>query len=272
MERSGKCYGNDMMKIWGVWLLAFLVVILPVASCSVKEDREGCPCVLELDFAGPYLEDAGFADLLISSGTGVVWRDTVDMDRNRTGYSVAVPRTRLHVRAWTGTDGYLSDECLRIPHGQDCPRVYMHDSDVLAEGETLGETVFLRKNHCVMTVMTEGEGKIAADLLVKGNVAGYDAVGRPLYGDFECHLDDSGLDDGYVVVLPRQTDASLMLVVDDGSDTHKAFALGQYIVSSGYDWTAADLEDVTVTLDYALTEIRMTINGWDGVYRYDMEI
>ena len=272
MERSGKCYGNDMMKVWGTWLLALLGTVLSLASCSVKEDRAGCPCVLELDFAGPYVDGAGFADLLVSSEKGVVWKDTVDVDRNRTGYSVPVPRTRLHVRAWAGADGYVSDEGLRIPHGQDCPRVYMHDSDIIAEGETFVENVLLRKNHCVMTVVTEGEGKISAGLQIKGNIAGYDAVGRPLYGDFECPLEEIGLDEGYTVVLPRQTDASLMLMLDDGTGNHKAFALGQYIVSSGYDWTAADLEDVTVTLDYALTEIRMTINGWEGVYRYDMEI
>lgn len=272
MERFGKCYGNDMMKVWGVWLLVLLGAVLPAASCSVKEDRAGCPCVLELDFAGPYVDDAGFAYLRVSSASGTVWKDTVDVDRNRTGYSVTVPRTRLHVRVWTGADGYVSDEGLRIPQGQDCPYVYMHDSDIITEGETFGETVFLRKNHCVMTVVTEGGGEIDADLLVKGNVAGYDVVGKPLYGDFECPLEENGLDEGCVVVLPRQTDASLMLIVDDGTGNHKAFALGQYIVSSGYDWTAPDLEDVTVTLDYALTEIRMTINGWDGVYRYDMEI
>lgn len=261
-----------MMKILGVRLLVLLGVVLHLVSCSVKEDRDGCPCVLELDFEGQYAEDAGFADLQVASAAGIVWKDTVDMVRNRTGYSVPVPRTRLHVRAWAGAEGYVSDEGLMIPQGQDCPRVYMYDSDIIAEGETYEETVLLRKNHCVMTVVTEGEGKIAASLLIKGNVAGYDAAGRPLNGDFECPLEDNGLYEGYAVILPRQTDASLMLIVDDGSGNHKAFALGQYIVSSGYDWTAPDLEDVTVTLDYALTEIRMEINGWEGVYRYDMEI
>jgi hypothetical protein len=75
-----------------------------------------------------------------------------------------------------------------------------------------------------------------------------------------------------MAVLPRQIDASLMLEVDDGKGGYKAFALGQYIVSSGYDWTAEDLEDITVTLDYALTEIRLVIGGWESVYEYEMEI
>ena len=272
MGRHGKCFGNDMMKAWEIRLLALLGVVLPVAACSVKEDRTPCPCVLELEFAGPYLAEAGLADLLVFSDEVLVWEDTVDIARYKSGYSLPVPRTSLHVRAWAGAGGYASDAGLTIPLGQDCPRVYMHDSDIVAAGEQYHETVTLRKNHCVMKLLTEGEGKISSDLILKGNVAGYDSVGGPLRGDFEYLLDDKGLDEGYEAVLPRQTDASLMLMVDDGSGSHKAFALGQYIVSSGYDWTAADLEDVTVTLDYALTEIRMTINGWEGVYRYDMEI
>ena len=72
--------------------------------------------------------------------------------------------------------------------------------------------------------------------------------------------------------MPRQTDASLMLEVDDGKGNSKAFALGQYIVSSGYDWTSPDLDDVSVTLDYAMTEIRLVVGGWESVYRYDVEI
>jgi hypothetical protein len=63
-----------------------------------------------------------------------------------------------------------------------------------------------------------------------------------------------------------------MLVVDDGSDSTRYFALGQYIVDSGYDWTSPDLGDITVTLDYALTEISIRIEGWDGVHRYEVVI
>ena len=73
-------------------------------------------------------------------------------------------------------------------------------------------------------------------------------------------------------MLPRQKDASLILEVEDAKGNSKIFALGQYIVASGYDWTLPDLDDVSVTLDYAMTEIRLVIGGWESVYRYDIEI
>lgn len=249
---------------------AILTALVLLCACSVKEDRAPCPCLLMLDIICPDKAKAETAELYVTSDDGFLWKDIVDLTRTR--YSVQVPRAGLHVKAWTGTEGLASEHGLVIPEGRDCPKVYMHDSDLRVEGEFFEAEAVMRKNHCVMTLVTLGEGRINSDLRLKGNVAGYDAYGNPLPGDFGFLLDDGGLSEGYVAVLPRQTDASLTLVIDDRNGNSREFALGRYIVSSGYDWTAPDLEDVTVTLDYALTEIRLVIGGWESVYRYDVEI
>lgn len=252
--------------------LLLLGGLLLETACSVREDRIPCPCQLYLDFVGPDIDDGTFAGLMVTAMKGFVWKDTVDVVKVRNGYTVSVPRTLLHIRSWIGADSCASESGIVIPYGQDCPKVYMHDSDVKTTGEYIRETVILRKNHCVLTLTTKGEGKLPSHIRLKGNVAGYDAEGQPLNGNFCCLLKEEGLENGYKAVLPRQTDASLMLEVDDGKGNSKAFALGQYIVSSGYDWTSPDLDDVSVTLDYAMTEIRLVVGGWESVYRYDVEI
>lgn len=241
-------------------------------ACSVKEDRTSCPCILTLDFNCPDVPEARSVGLLVTSHGDLVWKDTIDVDRKRDGYSVSVPRSALHVRAWMGTSGLATEAGLVIPLGKDCPEVYMHDSDIRASGEYVYETVTLRKNHCVLTLTTEGDGRISTGMRLKGNIAGYDAVGQPLCGEFEFSLNDGEITEGYKAVLPRQTDASLMLEIDDGKGDYMSFALGRYIVSSGYDWSSPDLEDISVTLDYALTEVRLVINGWESVYKYEIEI
>ena len=252
--------------------LLLLGGLLLETACSVREDRIPCACQLCLDFVGPDIDDGTFAGLMVTAMKGFVWKDTVDVVKVRNGYTVSVPRTLLHIRSWIGADSCASESGIVIPYGQDCPKVYMHDSDVKTTGEYIRETVTLRKNHCVLTLTTKGEGKLPSHIRLKGNVAGYDAEGQPLNGNFCCLLKEEGLENGYKAVLPRQTDASLMLEVDDGKGNSKAFALGQYIVSSGYDWTSPDLDDVSVTLDYAMTEIRLVVGGWESVYRYDIEI
>ena len=74
------------------------------------------------------------------------------------------------------------------------------------------------------------------------------------------------------VVLPRQIDSSLMLEVDDGTDILKRFALGEYMTAGGYDWAAADLSDVTVNVNWTVTEAIIRLEGWDWVYEYEIVI
>ena len=168
MERTGKRYRDYLMALLMSGALVF------ASACSVKEDRTPCPCILDMDFICPDEADADHVGLVVESSDEILWRDTVDVMRNGQGYQVPVPRTRLHVRAWAGDDGRASDLGVLIPLGQDCPRVYMHDSDVRTDGEYFHEDVVLRQNHCVRTLLTEGEGRISSALMLKGNVAGYD--------------------------------------------------------------------------------------------------
>ena len=145
-----------------------LLGILFSSACSVKEDRTPCPCLLEMDFICPDMPELKAAGLVVTSSDEKVWTDTVDLMRAKASYQVPVPRTDIHVRAWSGAGGLASDQGVMIPIGEDCPRIYMHDSDLRASGEYFHETVTLRKNHCVMTLVTEGEGRISADLRLKG--------------------------------------------------------------------------------------------------------
>lgn len=252
--------------------LILLGGILLQTACSVREDRLPCPCQLYLDFICPDIDESRYVELMITSMKGFMWEDTVNVAKVRNRYFVPVPQTFLHVRAWFGDDGCASESGLIIPYGEDCPKVYMHDSDIKVTGEYVKETVTLRKNHCVLTISTEGEERLPVSPRIRGNVAGYDADGVPLDGEFLYDLEEDGFDKGYKAVLPRQKDASLILEVEDVKGNSKIFALGQYIVASGYDWTLPDLDDVSVTLDYAMTEIRLVIGGWESVYRYDIEI
>ena len=259
-----------VMNVFRMMMPVVAAVVLSISACSVKEDRNPCPCLLELDIDGPERIRSLPVDILVTSKEDFVLHDTLEFWKEEGLYSISVPRAELHVRAWCGGGRYVSEEGLRIPKGNECPRIYMHDSDVFPEGEYHKENVYLKKNHCVLTILKEGEEGDFSGMVLKGNVAGYDEVGRPVRGDFEFCPEDSG--EGYEAVLPRQTDDSLMLELEDAKGNRIAFSLGRYIEASGYDWSAPELDDVTVTLDYALTEIILNINGWESVYRYDIEI
>lgn len=251
--------------------LSLLFGALLSAGCSVKEYRESCPCRLVLDFSETDTLAVRSADLYVTVPGGYVFTDRVGSEFFRRGYSVYVPRTWLYVSMVNGDEGMSSAEGLKIPFGAECPPVYMHSSYIDADCEMWREIVRMRKNHCRMNITLKTDGGNMPDLKVVSDVCGYDVAGKPQNGGFgyETRPDLSG---SCSVTVPRQTGDGMMLEIDDGGGVVKRFALGTYIASIGYDWTAPDLQDIDIELDFAMTRISLVVSGWDKEYEFDVVI
>lgn len=52
----------------------------------------------------------------------------------------------------------------------------------------------------------------------------------------------------------------------------RQFALGHLIIDSGYDWTAPDLQDIEVDIDYSKSDIIFSVDGWDKEMSFDVTI
>lgn len=240
-------------------------------GCSVKENREACPCRLYLDFGNGFGGIAANADLAVFSENGFLHSDKIGADVEHDEYMVMVPRSGVRVNVCCGAEGYLGSEgSVAIPSGSGCPRVYMHSSYVDTGGDVACARVAMHKNHCVITVNV-GESEFPYSLNVRGDIAGYDRTGQPSAGEFTClvHPDSEGM---CTVSVPRQIDRTLVLDVDDGTNVLKTFALGEYVAESGYDWNAENLEDITIGLDYSLSHITLKVDGWDKELQFNVEI
>lgn len=254
------------MKLWGI-----AAGLLCMAACSVKEDRMECPCRLVLDMRDVDTSIIKEADVYVQASQGFVFNEVMDSHHLGSEYVMSVPKGRVYVWAYSGAEEHSpGPEGLRIPYGDDCPEVYMHCSSLESLQESVVEKIRMLKNHSVLTVHLQSEYSTAYDVAVTGNVNGYDAEGRPSEGGFRYEI---SFEDGVgKVVLPRQTDASLKLEVTDGEGSFRVFSLGEYIESSGYDWTRENLEDITMTLDYALSSVGFRINDWEKEYHFDIVI
>ena len=251
-------------------ILPVLAVIASGVGC-IKEDRSECPCRLLLDFSEVDTSSVMSADILVTSDDGFGYSDAVEKKRFA-DYMIYVPRTQVQLYAWSGAGHCLAhDMSVTIPYGEECPRLFLHVSDVPTGSELVRERIRLRKNHCVLTVQVEAGGDYPFDLMVKGKVDGYGTDLQPTVGDFACRAVPDSLGAG-VVVIPRQLDSSLTLEVDDGTGTVKSFAIGESIVDGGYDWDAEDLDDVTVVLDYSLTDVVLEIVDWTEEHIHDVII
>lgn len=252
--------------------LVSMVSAFIVAGCSVKERRDECPCRLLLDFSEVDASVIWSADLLVMTQGGVVYAEEVGIPVPDGPIQVDVPRTDLSVNAYAGhAVDAVPGVGMMIPYGEQAPELYIHSSVVDTRKEMSVEKIVMRKEHCVVSVEVSDREDFPFTLEVAGNVCGYDVNGLPVQGKFMCGVDGNPVD-GFRVVVPRQLDSSLELIVRDGTEVAKTFVLGEYLESSGYDWTKENLEDVTVWLDYSLTYVVLAVQGWDEEFTYKVEI
>lgn len=258
------------MKRLAFLMMAGIMCLSSICGCSVKEDREDCPCRLFLDMARTDMKAMSPLALYVSSDEEPVC-EAVLTDPVET-YMVEVPRTGLYVQVWSGGRDMVSRQGLAIPMGSDCPRVYMHSSFVVADGDYVRDTVVMRKNHCVLTMLfSEMESPYA--LVLSGEVAGYDLTGAPRQGKFQVPVPvDTTMSVPTQVCLPRQNGGELLLEIADRSGNIRTFPLHKYIAATGYDWTEPDLKDLKLTLNYTMTAVSLVIQGWDEEFVFDIVI
>ena len=54
--------------------------------------------------------------------------------------------------------------------------------------------------------------------------------------------------------------------------TVRTFALGQYIAATGYDWSAPDLSDLTLTVDISVTSVTISTDTWTTMEEIELFI
>jgi len=224
-----------------------LLTLLFFLSCTiVKEDRNLCPCNLSVGLDAPgdvrlIVEGRSFImEAVLPGDTTVVWR---------------VPRPDVRITAVSGA-GW--DGGVRIPPGEQCPPLYLGVGRVKTDSEEAHCSAPLHKSYCELSMnFVCPSGWKPMPVRVSGNVCGYGPGGGPLQGEFSYSTAPSA--QGHCSVrLPRQMDSSLLLSMGGGW----TFALGEYILQSGYDWAAPDLKDVSLDINISLTSILFRIGTW----------
>lgn len=246
-------------------LLRVLVPVVLLAGCSVKEDRSACPCTLVLDFS-----DVPVTPVMLSvEGEGCSVLQIVHAD---TLMTLSVPRTDLSVSV---TGGALPDAAgsVRIPFGEEAPPLYLYHASVSSEAEQVVLPVYLRKQFCQLTLAFTGPPGYGPpfEVEVEGFVDGWARDGSPLDGPFSYRLLPGG--DGMAVIrLPRQRDDSLLMHIVFSDQVVRTFALGNFMAAAGYDWSAADLKDLTLNVDVSVTSVTISTDAWTATEEIELFI
>lgn len=255
-------------------LLAGLGVLL-LGGCSVREDRSGCPCLLILDFSQPAAEAGvqGWEEVAWSvRSADFLARDRISSDALPPEYVVQTPRAPLNLTVVCGDDGLFDPASgLRIPEGEACPPVYGFVAAFDGVRMEVPVGVALHKRYAVLDVMLRDADQAGLSWSVAGRVCGYGPDLEPLRGDFRVPLSPDGRG-RCTVALPPQVDGTLTLCARRYGEIERIFALGQYILESGYDWHAPDLEDITLEIDYVDGSARIKIDQWSKTLYFTIAV
>ena len=236
-------------------LLRILVPLLLLSSCSIKENRAECPCALTLELTGLPVRPV----VLGVAGEGYAFTEVIHSD---TVLVVPVPKGELAVSAVGGALAE-GDGSVQIPEGEEAPPLYLFHADVSTEAEQVVLPVLLHKQFCSLELLFKGPSGFAPpfEVAVEGSYGGWRPDGSPSAGAFSRRL-LPGSDGRAVLRLPRQGDDSLLMHIVFSDQVVRTFALGSYIAASGYDWSAPDLEDLTLNVDISLTSVTISTDLW----------
>ena len=249
--------------------IMFMTVILLLPSCFVKEDRDECPCWMTVEMPDRVGHDGS-----------VVLRLHGNYDDGAMDYAYKVSESIkadvgiLEYEVPRGSIGVsvVNSARLVVPVGEQMDSLYGFFKPYHTRCESVKCDVELHKEFCTVSfTLVDEHYESPYDIEVRGNVAGvspWDLV--PVSGAFKyAPVAEEGV---YRLRVPRQVDASLEMVMLSNQEIVNRLPLGEYIIRSGYDWTATDLSDVSVALDLEKQQVMVTVSGWDEIVVMDVVI
>ena len=252
-------------------VIAVQIMLLFLASCTVKEDRRICPCILDVFFSD--------REIIADPVTLVGWSDQEEFGvRVKTAdyperYTHKAPRTMISFGAAEGVvNCQKNGHFLIVPEGYECDSLYVYSDLVDCTGETACTTVIFHKQFATVHLGITNKDYEAGDFsfVVESHSCGIDMLTcAPVEGDFRC-MPRLYEDKKYRYRIPRQSDESMKLAVTHYSGDTAIFPLGRLIDSIGYDWEAKDLQDIYITLDITRGRIGVGVAGWEGTENFEL--
>lgn len=246
-------------------------MVLPAlcaVACTVKEDRDSCPCYLTLDFSHVRQESCSW---FVCGREAEVLAGTFEEGSLPAEVCLPVRRGKCVVVVASG-EGYVAESGLEISEGNDCPELWMCRDTVDAAGDEALCSVILHKEYALGTIrLLSGTAEPLRYELV-GSVCGYYPDGELRHGRFSVKFPPlTGIGE-LCARVPRQEDNSLRLNVYEASVLVRSFPIGEILYGSGYDWGADDLEDFIIALDYTSGRIALSSDLWTETYYYELAL
>jgi len=249
-------------------ILISIILLWAISCVDIKEDRENCPCRLEIVFSEDYLPA-----ILSIKDSGLVLRVDTIIESGK--YSMNVKKSLLKVNLCYSDYGMFDpEEGIKIEEGNECPPIYMSTKTYNTECMHILDTAVLYKEYCGLNInFSRGSDDMVYPykVVLRGNVCGYDLDLTPQEGKYSYStlVDSTGF---CSIISPRQIDNSLILDIVDEGGVVRSFTIGEYIGRSGYDWQAKNLKDIDLEIDLCNTEFTIWVDEWSDSTSFELVI
>lgn len=253
-------------------------VLLLAVSCSVKESRLGCPCILNMDYSKIRSDErrtsAQNPDSLLVIVQGA-YNSFVRMSEWPVYHTINVPRSRLHLACYLGmTEDRLENGRTRlmIPLGEDSDRLFSFHRilQLYEDSEEEYVTPTLSNEFTKVIISMDPESHNTASgkelLRVTGSTCGLDInTGYAIEGPFRYDMDvyDSH---SYCFNMPRQKNRDIRIdaISALSGDALYGIDLAGELDRAGYDWNAESLPLlVVVEINAQNLPVGVRIIDWD---------
>lgn len=246
-----------------------IICLFSIFSCSVKETRYGCPCVLAIDLKErSNIDNTIYINVenAVEPGNGEILLKGIDSDIIRV--KVRKGTNRIVCAEGLGA-GSIDVHNVRIPVGEESPKIRIASDEIDCSGESQYYAPVLHKEWTELRIgltCTTGS-EYPYILIIDGNVDGFDLVsGTPLNGKFSCEARQEETTNEARIYLPRQNPEGqglkLSLISKDDYSVWKEYDLSGIITKTGYNWTKSDLDDIKIDLDYSGQLSLVTVTDW----------
>ena len=232
-----------------------------LSSCFVKEDRGLCPCWIELDLNNVKQEQVKLTGWNGSELFAVKVRPMEYPDY----YETTSPRGELYLSAVWPESLLVKEEKISIPKGQQADSVYAYSSRLNTNCETVRDVVRMHKQFATVRLkmqIPDGFESYPYRLVIRGNTAGWDVRDfSGINGQFEYEPELEGLNE-FSIRVPRQLDKGLVAELYSVSEMVDEFSLGEIISQAGFDWSAEELADINLEVNFTTSTVLAHISDW----------
>lgn len=260
-------------------VLVLGILLYAASGCSVKEDREPCPCYLDVDYSAvlesrPLDRIPGSVDVSVfvpgrTCPTSFPLSSCPYVKENVVKRSLAQVVGVVHSRP--GRDFLSGDGLVTWAPGNQIDSVFVHTSTVDCTGEDAYCRLDVHKQFHTLFFSDEfGGGALREyNLVVVGSTCGFNALTlEAVEGKYLYTVQDYDAEGGISVRVPRQISDDLMLEMWTKDDYRRVFAapIGQYMARTGYDRTAADLTDFDIFINFRQAAVYVRVADWEDRY------